>query len=157
MALIITLVLLHLSVLPMIGTAPITGAPYLPAMSYLARYGYLDNPAYRNISLFDTFDEAVRHFQRFFGLKVSGAIDKDTVQAMETPRCGVGDTGVSKAEQDMVQVTINEIKKSSTKFPLYKMFFFEEIMDYLGSPTARFDAPIRWFIYRILKFSIILT
>jgi hypothetical protein len=54
----------------------------------------------------NTFDattkEALRHFQEFYKLPVSGILDKATVNLMLRPRCGVPDLIVAAGGQDYV-------------------------------------------------------
>jgi len=50
---------------------------------YLRTYGYMDS---RQDSA-----EALKMFQEFSGLKITGKLDKETADLMSTPRCGVED------------------------------------------------------------------
>ncbi|KAL0540766.1 hypothetical protein IC582_020780 [Cucumis melo] len=71
--------------------------------AYLQRYGYLSNENENNLST-DAFDDdlesAIKSYQKFSKIKVSGVLDKETLQQMSTPRCGVRDTFVSVAQQE---------------------------------------------------------
>lgn len=62
--------------------------------AYLRRYGYLNNKNQNNLNA-DSFDEdletAIKSYQKFFKLNVSGVLDKETLQQMSKPRCGVTD------------------------------------------------------------------
>jgi hypothetical protein len=44
-----------------------------------------------NFSMFDSFEESIKSFQGFFGLKESGELNNETMTAMRRPRCGVKD------------------------------------------------------------------
>jgi hypothetical protein len=66
---------------------------------FLERMGYVGLPAdapadapVEALAVFDGgLDVAVRKYQRFHGLEVTGVIDEETRQVMEMPRCGVSD------------------------------------------------------------------
>jgi peptidoglycan hydrolase-like protein with peptidoglycan-binding domain len=75
--------------------------------NYLTRFGYLDSsvlddfgvrhtlaqPSPDSIGEFDEqTEEALRKFQQFHGLEVTGELDEPTVALMEKPRCGFPDT-----------------------------------------------------------------
>lgn len=57
------------------------------ALKYLNQYGYLSHERSGNHDV----STAIRNFQEFFGLKVSGTLDSETVDLMKKPRCGVSD------------------------------------------------------------------
>ena len=64
---------------------------------YLYKFGYFSPDVTQNdtISLSDVSDEqvvgAVRDFQRYYRVPVTGVLDEDTLTAMQLPRCGVKD------------------------------------------------------------------
>lgn len=64
---------------------------------YLANLGYVDhtNPTIQthlNNNLFDdTLEMAVRKYQEFYNLKITGRLDQETVKQLQKPRCGVPD------------------------------------------------------------------
>lgn len=78
------------------------------AQDYLKSFGYIEGPA---IGLFhiqplvapepappvgeldERTREALRHFQRFVGLPITGELDDATLDFMERPRCGFPDVG----------------------------------------------------------------
>ncbi|TYK01941.1 metalloendoproteinase 5-MMP-like [Cucumis melo var. makuwa] len=71
--------------------------------AYLQRYGYFNNENDNNLST-DAFDDrlesAIKLYQKFSNLKVSGVLDRETLQQMSKPRCGVRDTFASIAQQE---------------------------------------------------------
>ncbi|XP_022993363.1 metalloendoproteinase 5-MMP-like [Cucurbita maxima] len=62
--------------------------------AYLQRYGYYLTQNETN-SQTNAFDEAleasIKSYQKFFKLNVSGALDKETLDQMAKPRCGLSD------------------------------------------------------------------
>jgi len=88
----------------------INGSPSGEAVSYLQKFGYLSNlgntPNYspgvdtgdtpskpRNGSS-ESFIKAIKTFQEFAGLPLSGKLDEVTLEFMSLPRCGVKDFSV---------------------------------------------------------------
>ncbi|KAI4332147.1 hypothetical protein L6164_017080 [Bauhinia variegata] len=71
----------------------------LPAIrNYLKAFGYFDNGdsnSSSNLLNEEIFDEglesAIKKFQQFYNLNVSGKLDFDTIKLISTPRCGVPD------------------------------------------------------------------
>ncbi|XP_062233194.1 metalloendoproteinase 2-MMP-like [Phragmites australis] len=61
---------------------------------YLSHFGYLPEPSSTS-GFTDTFDvdleEAIKVYQRNFGLNITGVLDASTVAQMMAPRCGVAD------------------------------------------------------------------
>ena len=55
--------------------------------NFLTQYGYISSSRSGN----HDFSIAIRKFQEFFGLKISGILDSSTVNHMKKPRCGVPD------------------------------------------------------------------
>ncbi len=81
--------------------------------NYLAQFGYLDSPLLQGMGVPDAhpqpapeslgeFDDnteaALRDFQRFVGLPVTGELDQATLDQMEKPRCGFVDTAAFNAQ-----------------------------------------------------------
>ena len=59
---------------------------------YLSHFGYLPESSSGFNDLFDAdLEEAIKVYQRNFGLDVTGAMDASTVAQMMAPRCGVAD------------------------------------------------------------------
>ncbi|PIM99717.1 Envelysin [Handroanthus impetiginosus] len=60
---------------------------------YLAYLGYIPTiPTLKNNDLFDdTLELALKRYQKFYNLKVTGILYMDTVKLLQKPRCGVPD------------------------------------------------------------------
>jgi len=65
------------------------------AMIYLSQFGYLSpsvsNPQSQHILSEDVLTKAIQEFQAFAGLNVTGDLNQETIELMNTPRCGVKD------------------------------------------------------------------
>ena len=61
------------------------------AEDYLAKFGYLKSSSSGKTAALRSIDSAVKEFQAFAGLRQTGELDKETVEMMEMPRCGVKD------------------------------------------------------------------
>jgi Matrixin/Putative peptidoglycan binding domain len=59
--------------------------------NYLARFGYLEEGVFKADSVDDQTAEALRKYQRFYGLKVTGEFDQATREMMTADRCGLPD------------------------------------------------------------------
>ena len=117
--------------------------PYIDALKYLGRYGYLNLDGMKNFSMFDSFEKSVKSFQGFFGLRESGELDNETVTAMRKPRCGVRDLVFSKGEVKEVELSEDHGKKRQKRYSFYDSFFFQDMMDLFGSRMRPFDTPSR--------------
>lgn len=62
---------------------------------YLSQFGYLPasakNPSSGGLLDQETWERAIRDFQSFAGLNVTGELDSETTELMSLPRCGVRD------------------------------------------------------------------
>ena len=118
--------------------------PYVSALQYLTKYGYLNQGQNRNLSLFDSFENSLRRFQEFFSMPQSGELDSETVRAMEKPRCGLGDTTLDQGEVRQVDL-LGEggAKKRQKRYSFYDSFFFQDIMDLFRTRIRPFDTPSR--------------
>ena len=59
------------------------------AMSYLEKFGYIDSTEDGNVKLRSLAgEEAISKFQHMVGVNETGVLDRSTVKAMNTPRCG---------------------------------------------------------------------
>ncbi|XP_055530959.1 matrix metalloproteinase-14 isoform X2 [Wyeomyia smithii] len=62
---------------------------------YLSQFGYISakfrNPTSGNLLDKDTWEKAIMEFQSFAGLNATGELDKETMELMSLPRCGVRD------------------------------------------------------------------
>ena len=122
-------------------TAP--DSRYIEALKYLGHFGYLDRVKAENFSLFDSFEESIKSFQGFFGLRESGQLDDETVSAMRKPRCGVRDVKMRDGEVKEVEVSESHGKERPKRYSFYDSFFFQDIMDLFGSRMKSFDTPSR--------------
>ncbi|KAL1437884.1 hypothetical protein MTO96_048572 [Rhipicephalus appendiculatus] len=63
------------------------------AMNYLEKFGYIAPTKNGTAALRsqEALVDAVKEFQRFAGLRVTGRVDNETAATMELPRCGVRD------------------------------------------------------------------
>ncbi|XP_054159824.1 stromelysin-3-like [Oppia nitens] len=57
-------------------------------MLYLQRFGYMNESVAANLVSEKTYSDAVLEFQRFAGLNQTGLLDDETIQTMNSPRCG---------------------------------------------------------------------
>ena len=118
--------------------------PYISALKYLTKYGYLDQGQNRNFSLFDSFENSLRRFQEFFSMTQSGELDSETVRAMKKPRCGVVDTMLGQGEVRQVDLPgEGGVKKRQKRYSFYDSFFFQDIMDLFRTRIRPFDTPSR--------------
>ena len=116
---------------------------YTEALQYLGRYGYLTNDQQTNFSLFDSFEKSLKGFQSFFGLKVSGKLDNQTVNTMRKPRCGVGDEHFAEGEVKEIDLMEDRVRSRKKRYSFYDSFFFNDIMDLFGTRIRPFDTPSR--------------
>lgn len=64
---------------------------------YLANLGYIDPNSiktliHRNDDFYDdTLESAIKKYQEFHNLKITGLLDEETVESLQRPRCGVAD------------------------------------------------------------------
>lgn len=63
--------------------------------TFLSRTGYMGAPPTAPMEALNLFDsdmtEAVRKYQSFHGLELTGEVDEETQKVMQMPRCGVAD------------------------------------------------------------------
>ena len=126
-----------------LASGELSDGPYIEALKYLGQYGYLDKVKVNNFSMFDSFEESIKSFQGFFGLRESGELDNDTVTAMRRPRCGVRDVEMDEGEVKEVELAGGHGKKRQKRYSFYDSFFFQDIMDMIGSRMRPFDTPSR--------------
>ena len=63
----------------------------------MMKYGYLE-PKDPRLGEFRTKDDlitGIKKLQKFFGLKVTGTMNEETMKMIKTPRCGLPDVGLS--------------------------------------------------------------
>ena len=129
--------------IPALAGSDLPDGPYIEALKYLGQYGYLDKVKVNNFSMFKSFEESVKSFQGFFGLRESGELDNDTVTAMRRPRCGVRDVEMEEGEVKEVELAGGQGKERQKRYSFYDSFFFQDIMDMFGSRLLPFDTPSR--------------
>jgi hypothetical protein len=129
--------------IPGLAGSELPDGPYIEALKYLGQYGYLDKVKVNNFSMFDSFEESIKSFQGFFGLRESGELDNDTVTAMRRPRCGVRDVEMKEGEVKEVELAGGPGKERQKRYSFYDSFFFQDIMDMIGSRMRPFDTPSR--------------
>ena len=66
------------------------------AMVYMMQYGYVEPQQWKSSLLTEeeyrnTVSKVVRDFQAFANLNITGSLDRETMELMEMPRCGVKD------------------------------------------------------------------
>ena len=97
------------------------------ASKYLIKYGYIDNSGgdgkYEKQS---SFSDAVAKFQESTGLSVTGRVDKETQELMDTPRCGVKDVNTA-GDKFQNYVTSGKWKK---KVLTYNIFSYRQSLTY---------------------------
>ncbi|XP_046458981.1 hatching enzyme-like isoform X1 [Daphnia pulex] len=83
----------YLSGINYVVAAPIDSAD--EAAEYLERFGYLErgpqDSSYSESVKAESFIDAIKDFQSFAGLKKTGELDKETLELINKPRCGVAD------------------------------------------------------------------
>ncbi|ODM88248.1 Neutrophil collagenase, partial [Orchesella cincta] len=66
------------------------------ALTYLRKFGWLTPDQWRNgTQPVGNFKRLFREFQTFQGIPATGELDKNTIEVMEAPRCGVADRNVN--------------------------------------------------------------
>ncbi|XP_046637955.1 uncharacterized protein LOC124316198 isoform X2 [Daphnia pulicaria] len=91
----LSFVLCFLSTVNYVAAAPIDSAD--EAARYLERFGYLERGPQDSYSqsvsaeYFMQLFDAIKDFQSFAGLKKTGELDKETLEVMNKPRCGIPD------------------------------------------------------------------
>lgn len=65
--------------------------------SYLKKFFNLKEETGPTVrQLISPVSNKLREMQRFFGLKVTGRLDADTLEMMKKPRCGVPDVNIAR-------------------------------------------------------------
>ncbi|XP_022959861.1 metalloendoproteinase 1-like [Cucurbita moschata] len=69
--------------------------------AFLQRYGYLSTNVETKGNVFDdNLEFAIKSYQKFFNLNVSGILDAETLELMSQPRCGVPDVFINETSGD---------------------------------------------------------
>lgn len=92
------------------------------AIAHLSRFGYLSSAKDGAAALLTGkgVTAALKQFQRFGGINVTGKLDKETVELMGTPRCGVQDVLEEQLadEQEILDIGDEEEENvTSSYFP----------------------------------------
>jgi matrix metalloproteinase-14 (membrane-inserted) len=111
-------------------------------LDYLVKYGYLEQKT--QPSLYDTsrktsqnyvdLEQALRKFQKFAKLNVTGKLDKATIDTMQLPRCGNHDLSRRKLKRHVLQGSKwakSVIKFKVKKYPKYSLLDKDVINDEL--------------------------
>ncbi|XP_027358812.1 metalloendoproteinase 1-like [Abrus precatorius] len=73
--------------------------------NYLKKFGYLTNDQYYSNDYFDeTVESALKNYQTYHNLHVTGHIDTATIERMSLPRCGVADIMTRHKRNGLVTV-----------------------------------------------------
>ncbi|CAH0548866.1 unnamed protein product [Brassicogethes aeneus] len=83
------------------------------SLIFLQKYGYLDGTPTRSnkfsrLKRETNYSEALKRFQRLYGLNPTGIADKETLLAMDLPRCGVKDPNTSKQTRHKRNAVLNK-------------------------------------------------
>ncbi|CAI9734326.1 matrixin family metalloprotease [Octopus vulgaris] len=76
---------------PELTDATANNVPHVNAYHFLMQFGYIDNSPYSPLSLTNPTTEALKKFQEFANLNVTGEFNTETIKQMSSPRCGVPD------------------------------------------------------------------
>ncbi|XP_053659265.1 matrix metalloproteinase-2-like [Anopheles marshallii] len=74
----------------------VSGAPAVPTkemIDFMRRFGYLEKGPSQAEALYsgEAIVEAIKHVQKFGAIPQTGVLDRQTIELMSTPRCGVVD------------------------------------------------------------------
>lgn len=90
-----TLMIVLSAIVSSVIPAPAPVQKTAQAEIYLSQFGYLPasakNPSSGGLLDQETWERAIRDFQSFAGLNVTGELDSETTELMSLPRCGVRD------------------------------------------------------------------
>lgn len=128
--------------------------------TYLRRYGYLSSNVVEtndDNAFDDDLESAVKRYQKFFKLNVSGILDADTLHLMSQPRCSVPDvfddkivnaTGSRRAIGTLYTFFPGEPKWSREKL---KYAFINDFPSYFEEPVNQ--ALKDWALYSPFEFT----
>ncbi|XP_052074735.1 72 kDa type IV collagenase-like isoform X1 [Mytilus californianus] len=70
---------------------------------FFMRFGYMKNitTRTRHVDKADKRKEAIRKFQQFNGMNITGELDEETIQKIKQPRCGVADFNESSRDRPL--------------------------------------------------------
>ncbi|KAH7533551.1 hypothetical protein FEM48_Zijuj04G0143100 [Ziziphus jujuba var. spinosa] len=82
---------------------------------YLNRFGYLNlDQATLNDVVDDRFDDALESalklYQKYFNLEITGKIDSDTIKQMMLPRCGLPDVVHRIPYKKLIEFETNKVR-----------------------------------------------
>ena len=116
----------------------------ISSLKYFAQFGYLQESRERNLSLLETFETAVKSFQKFFKISPTGVLDETTVSAMKKPRCGLVDEPQNNMEDDreVIAVGLGEKERVRRKrFSFFDSFFNDDFLDMFGTRMREYGVP----------------
>ncbi|KAL9970693.1 hypothetical protein ACROYT_G023104 [Oculina patagonica] len=85
------------------------------ALKYLTNFNYLS----QSRSMSHDMTTAIKKFQQFFGLPVTGLLDEETINEMKKPRCGLPDLDVNGERMRVKRYSTSFKKWSKTNLKYY--------------------------------------
>ncbi|CAF0995408.1 unnamed protein product, partial [Didymodactylos carnosus] len=121
------------------------------ALDYLNRFGYSSCNASLPVQCSENFASMLIEFQRYFGLNMTGVVDKETQTIMNLPRCSV----VDKPNENILQRISNKTwSRLSLTYRLESHAHFHQI-SYANQISIVQDAFNEWSKYTPLTFEMV--
>lgn len=122
-----------------------TNPAFVDLKNYLHRFGYLPNVSQHNSNSFDDeLHSALRRYQTYFNLEVTGVLDPPTVSLLSTPRCGVAD--IFNNDYSMLSAGAARLNYSyfpgNPRWPLEYFFSKCIVLNYLILSTVGTDMSL---------------